>query len=117
MHLDTRACPGCDEPSAAHFPAGTRLELGHRRPGLRMRPLPSGRTRKLQDILVDAKVPRQLRDSLPLVFAEGELAWVPGIALDVRWGLQSPSPALHAELRGAENRLLESRHQLKESVS
>ena len=39
-----------------------------------MRPLPGGHTRKLQDILVDAKVPRHLRDSLPLVFADGAKA-------------------------------------------
>jgi tRNA(Ile)-lysidine synthetase-like protein len=82
-----------------------------------MRPLPSGRTRKLQDILVDAKVPRQLRDTLPLVFADGELAWVPGIALDARWALRNAGPTVHAELVSSQNPLLESRHQLKESAS
>jgi tRNA(Ile)-lysidine synthetase-like protein len=116
--LATRPCEGCASSTAAHFPAGVSLELGHRTPGLRMRPLPSGRTRKLQDILVDAKVPRQLRDTLPLVFADGELAWVPGIALDARWGALGAPVAVHAEVvSGAQNPLLESRHQLKESAS
>jgi tRNA(Ile)-lysidine synthetase-like protein len=73
-----------------------------------MRPLPAGRTRKLQDILVDAKVPRHLRDSLPLVFADGELAWVPGIALDSRWASPTGVPAVHAELVEASEALLES---------
>jgi tRNA(Ile)-lysidine synthase len=115
--LATRPCAGCASPEAAHFPPGVHLELGHRRPGLRMRPMPSGRTRKLQDILVDAKVPRQLRDTLPLVFADGELAWVPGVALDVRWALKTAGPTVHAELVSSQNPLLESRHQLKESAS
>jgi tRNA(Ile)-lysidine synthase len=115
--LTTRTCDGCASPWAAHFPAGVALELGSRRPGLRMRPLPSGRTRKLQDILVDAKVPRQLRDTLPLVFADGELAWVPGVAVDARWAPKTAGPMVHAELVSSQNPLLESRHQLKESAS
>ena len=106
--LTTRPCPGCASSSAGHFQVGTRLELGTRRPGLRMRPLPAGRTRKLQDILVDAKVPRHLRDSLPLVFADGELAWVPGIALDSRWAAPAGVPTVHAELVDASGPLLES---------
>ena len=101
--LQTRDCAGCDTPGAAHFRPGLSLELGSRRDGLRMRPLPGGRSRKLQDILVDAKVPRHLRDTLPLVFADGELAWVPGIALDARWAAPAGVPALHAELRWAPN--------------
>jgi tRNA(Ile)-lysidine synthetase-like protein len=39
-------------------------------------------SRKLQDIFVDARVPREERDDWPLVFAGEKLAWVPGIALD-----------------------------------
>jgi tRNA(Ile)-lysidine synthetase-like protein len=73
-----------------------------------MRPLPGGRTRKLQDILVDAKVPRHLRDTLPLVFADGELAWVPGIAIDSRWAPAKGVSAIHAEVVAASGPLLES---------
>lgn len=53
-----------------------RLVVRARRPGDRMR-LPGG-TRKLQDILVDAKVPRSLRDALPVVCLEGRPVWLPG---------------------------------------
>ena len=98
--LRTRSCEGCDDRSAGHFPAGTDLRLGTRRPGLRMRPLPAGRSRKLQDILVDAKVPRHLRDQLPLVFADGELAWVPGVARDSRWTMSTGVRSIHAEVVG-----------------
>jgi tRNA(Ile)-lysidine synthetase-like protein len=70
-----------------------------------MRPLagpPGGRrpgTRKLQDILTDAKVPRHLRDSLPLVFADGRLAWVPGIAVDADAAASPGGPAIHVVLQ------------------
>jgi len=108
LTLRTRTCEGCASGTAAHFRPGATLQLGTRRPGLRMRPLPGGRTRKLQDILVDAKVPRHLRDTLPLVFADGELAWVPGVALDSRWASTAGVSCVHAELVEASEPLLES---------
>jgi tRNA(Ile)-lysidine synthase len=98
FRLRTRSCEGCAVATAAHFRPDATLALGTRRPGLRMRPLPGGRSRKLQDILVDAKVPRHLRDFLPLVFADGELAWVPGVALDSRWASAAGVSSLHAEV-------------------
>jgi tRNA(Ile)-lysidine synthetase-like protein len=80
--LVVRSCRGCSAPDAVHLRAGHDYRLGHRRPGLRMRPLGGRGTRKLQDILVDARVPRDTRDALPLVFAGDRLAWVPGIAVE-----------------------------------
>jgi tRNA(Ile)-lysidine synthetase-like protein len=47
-----------------------------------MRPLGGRGTRKVQDIFVDARVPREERDGWPLVFAGDRLAWIPGIAVD-----------------------------------
>lgn len=52
------------------------LSVRPRRPGDRVR-TPGG-TRKLQDILVDAKVPRTLRDFLPVVCRDGRPVWLPG---------------------------------------
>jgi len=40
----------------------------------------AGGTRKLQDILVDAKVPRETRALLPVLAAGPEILWVPGLA-------------------------------------
>jgi tRNA(Ile)-lysidine synthase len=37
-------------------------------------------TRKLQDILVDAKVPREARSRVPVLVADGEVLWVAGLA-------------------------------------
>ncbi|MBJ7597615.1 MAG: tRNA lysidine(34) synthetase TilS [Candidatus Nephthysia bennettiae] len=98
--LHSRPCSGCPDPSAVHLRAGLRLRLGHRSPGLRMRPVGSPGRRKLQDILTDARVPRHLRDGLPLVFAEGRLAWVPGIALDADAAALPGEPAQHVWLEG-----------------
>jgi tRNA(Ile)-lysidine synthetase-like protein len=75
-------CSGCGDQHAAHFKAGVQLRVGFRRPGLTMRPRGGRGTRKLQDIFVDARVPREDRDTWPLVFAAESLAWVPGIAID-----------------------------------
>ena len=71
---------------AVHLPPGDaapRLSIIRRRPGLRMRPAGGPGTRKLQDLLVDAGVPRRHRDALALVCEEGpegRLLWVPGVA-------------------------------------
>jgi tRNA(Ile)-lysidine synthase len=80
--LEVTGCPGCADENAAHFEAGIDVRLGFRRPGLTMRPRGGRGTRKLQDIFVDARVPREARDTWPLVFAGGKLAWVPGVAMD-----------------------------------
>jgi tRNA(Ile)-lysidine synthase len=59
------------------------LEVRTWRPGDRLR----GRGKKVQDVFVDAKVPRRERASRPLVVSGGEVVAVPGIVEDphVRW--------------------------------
>lgn len=57
---------------------GRPLTLRSRRPGDRIEPLGMAGSRRLQDILVDAKLPRFARDHLPLLFCGETLAWVPG---------------------------------------
>lgn len=99
--LRSRPCPGCQDPSAAHLRAGLSLRLGHRSPGLRMRPVGSPGSRKLQDILTDVGVPRHLRDRLPLVFAGERLAWIPGIAMEAEFAALPGEPAQHVWLEGA----------------
>jgi tRNA(Ile)-lysidine synthase len=49
------------------------------RPGDRVRPLGLRGSRKLQDIFVDRKLPREQRWSFPVVEAAGEVLWVPGM--------------------------------------
>jgi tRNA(Ile)-lysidine synthase len=57
------------------------LEVRSRRPGDRL----AGRRKKVQDLLVDAKVPRAERDSWPLVVHGEEVVAVPGVAEAPGW--------------------------------
>jgi tRNA(Ile)-lysidine synthetase-like protein len=54
------------------------LEVRTWRPGDRFR----GRSKKVQDVFVDAKVPRRERAAWPLVVSDGEVVCVPGIVED-----------------------------------
>jgi tRNA(Ile)-lysidine synthase len=56
------------------------LEVRTRRPGDRL----AGRSKKLQDVFVDAKVPRAERDSWPVVVRDGQVVAVPGIVEDAQ---------------------------------
>ena len=57
------------------------LLVSTRQPGDRMRPLGQKSAKRLQDILVDAHVPRHLRDSLPVVSDREEIIWIPGVTV------------------------------------
>lgn len=57
------------------------LEVRARRPGDRL----AGRRKKVQDLLVDAKVPRVERDGWPLVVSGDEVVAVPGVAEAPGW--------------------------------
>ena len=57
------------------------LVVRTRRPGDRL----AGRSKKVQDVLVDAKVPRAERDSWPLVVSGEEVVAVPGIVEAPGW--------------------------------
>ena len=72
-----------------HAPYGLTAYLGRdalraqtrvraRRPGDRFQPLGMSQPKKLQDFMVDAKVPRQWRDRVPLVVSADGIAWVVG---------------------------------------
>jgi tRNA(Ile)-lysidine synthetase-like protein len=96
--IEIRPCAGCGDSRAAHLRAGLHLSLGYRRPGLRMRPLGGRGTRKLQDIFVDARVPREERDAWPLVFAGERLAWIPGLAVDAEVAAVPGDRAVHVAI-------------------
>jgi tRNA(Ile)-lysidine synthase len=58
---------------------GRRLEVRSPRAGDRIRPLGLGGTKKLQDVFVDAKLPRGERSAWPVLTAGGRIVWVPGL--------------------------------------
>jgi tRNA(Ile)-lysidine synthetase-like protein len=59
----------------------TGLVVRTRRPGDRL----AGRSKKVQDVLVDAKVPRAARDTWPLVVSGDEVVAVPGLVEAPGW--------------------------------
>lgn len=62
-----------------------------RRPGDRLQPLGAPGRRKLQDLLVDRKVPRQDRDRLPIVVDRaGRIVWVAGVAVAEHCRVREP---------------------------
>jgi tRNA(Ile)-lysidine synthase len=65
---------------AASIQGGLRVR--GRRPGDRLRPLGAPGRRKVQDVLVDRKVPQHQRDRVPIVVDDaGRIVWVAGHAL------------------------------------
>jgi tRNA(Ile)-lysidine synthase len=59
-------------------------------PGDRMIPFGMTGSRKIQDILVDAKVPRAERSRIPVVECEGEIIWIPGYRIAASWAVTRP---------------------------
>jgi tRNA(Ile)-lysidine synthase len=57
------------------------------RPGDRMRPLGMRGTRKLQDVLTDAKVPRDSRALVPVVRDGERIVWVAGVRMSDEYAL------------------------------
>jgi tRNA(Ile)-lysidine synthase len=74
---------------------GHPLTVRGRRPGDRIAPTGMAGTKKIQDLFVDAKLPEALRDSVPLVVCDGEIAWVPGYRVARRFAVPgSDAPSL-----------------------
>ena len=74
--------------SAIHLPLAVRS----RRPGDRFRPLGAPGTRKLQDFLVDRKVARNERDTVPLVVdGRDRIVWVVGQTVAEDFRVTDPS--------------------------
>lgn len=57
---------------------GAPLLVRRRRPGDLLRPAGAPGRRRLHDVLVDAKIPRELRDAWPIVLSGETIVWVPG---------------------------------------
>jgi tRNA(Ile)-lysidine synthase len=75
------------EVAVAADPVSLPLAIRSRRLGDRFRPLGMEHRKKLQDFLVDRKIPREIRDSLPLVVdGDDRIVWVVGesVAEDFR---------------------------------
>lgn len=75
-----------DADKAKAFP---NLCYRSRRPGDRI--TLAGGSKKLSDVLIDRKVPREDRNSLRLLASDSEVLWIEDLAVDVRVGRKQPS--------------------------
>ena len=57
------------------------LTVRFRRPGDRLQPLGLSGNKKLKDFLMDRKVPRAVREKIPLVTGGGKILWVAGFTI------------------------------------
>jgi len=63
------------------------------RAGDRMRPLGLGGSKKLQDIFVDEKTPRDCRSGVPVFECGREIIWIPGYRVGEGWEVTDPASA------------------------
>ena len=76
---------------------GEQVTIRTRRPGDRFQPSGMTGTKKLQDFFTDSKIPRDQRDSVPLLVCERGIAWVVGHRA-AHWALDdNDSAALRVE--------------------
>ncbi len=91
LSISTRLAAGIhrDRTAIGHYPIHGSLSyealkdkppltVRSRQPGDRIAPLGLKGSRKVQDILVDAKIPRHQRDLIPIFVCGDELVWIPG---------------------------------------
>ena len=60
---------------------GDQISVRARRNGDRFQPLGMAQEKKLQDFFVDARLPRQERDAVPLFLCRRGIAWVGGLRI------------------------------------
>lgn len=78
--------------------AGDRVTVRNRRPGDRLHPLGAAGSRRLKEVLIDRRVPRDQRDRIPLLCVGERIAWIPGITIDQRFRITCEAAAWVAEV-------------------
>ena len=72
---------------------GRDLIVRNRQPGDRFQPLGMNRTKKLQDFMVDVRIPRAWRSRVPLLCTKEHIAWIVGWQIDDRVKITKNSSA------------------------
>ncbi len=86
--LDIRESTPPYSPLKAFFDAAKLrfpLNIRSRKPGDYFYPAGFGKKKKLQDYFVDEKVPRDQRDSIPLLISDSDIVWIIGYRMDERY--------------------------------
>ena len=76
-HDEFTACFDCDK-------TGDRLTVRRRRPGDRFQPLGMGRPKKLNEFMIDARIPQAWRRRIPVVVSPEQIIWIVGWRIDER---------------------------------
>jgi tRNA(Ile)-lysidine synthase len=69
--------------------SGASLTVRSRRPGDRFQPLGLERPKKLNEFMIDARIPRSWRRSVPLVASGERIIWVVGYRIDERFKVKT----------------------------
>ncbi len=77
---------------------GDPVTIRNRRPGDRIHPLGGRGSRRLKEVLIDRRVPRHVRERLPLLCVGERIAWAPGVTIDQRFRLDGHATAWVAEV-------------------
>ena len=64
---------------------GEELAVRRRRPGDRFQPLGMGQAKKLNEYLIDARIPQSWRGRIPVVVAGERIVWLVGQRIDERF--------------------------------
>ncbi len=78
-----------------------QLRVRSRRPGDRLRPLGMRGEKKVQDVLIDAKVPVEERDDVPIVCDDDGVLWVVGQRMAERAAVRRKGPMVHVGAKRA----------------
>lgn len=63
---------------------GNKLTVRRRRPGDRFQPLGMARPKKLNEFMIDARIPRSWRNRIPIVGSPEQILWAVGYRIDER---------------------------------
>jgi tRNA(Ile)-lysidine synthase len=66
-----------------------KLKVRNRRMGDKFRPLGMNGEKKLKDFFIDEKIPRELRNIIPIISDENEIIWIAGYRLSENYKIDS----------------------------
>ncbi|MGI6225766.1 MAG: tRNA lysidine(34) synthetase TilS [Peptococcales bacterium] len=81
------------------------LTVRQRKPGDRLRPLGLDGTKKLKDLFIDRKIPKDERNHIPVVCFKDEIIWLPGITINENYKVTF-STKCYLKLELVENELV-----------
>lgn len=69
---------------------GRGFVIRNRRRGDRFHPLGSPHEKKLNELLIDRKIPRETRDRIPILLWRDEIVWIPQVEISERFKVSEP---------------------------